>query len=190
MLRRLLISSLPCRHKRSLNYRHIRKAHKDKNLYAISRTGESPPNPWLTKERLQLIAREYEKLRNLHRHTIKYNKKLIDEFSTQAEEYSDYVTHKQFAYHLEWRLAEEAAYEVRNELQTLPKHLQDEIEQDEDDVPPLQMNYIYKYQPQMSRILPPRMADNWRIMAIIGEIQRKTPDEAGSEEGTDDEEFD
>lgn len=71
-MRRFFTTSIPKLKKSETRYKIQRKVMKQKDRYAIWRTGEKPLHPWLNKTRALAILAEKERLRNMNRYTIKY----------------------------------------------------------------------------------------------------------------------
>ena len=106
-----------------------------------------------------------ERLRNLNRHTIKYNRKVINEFVKVTEEYSDLCTHRLYGEHIEYIENMQALNQVKTEALTLPVYLQKDLCVDPDIYDkPEHYGFFDRYYPQMVRFMPKRMAENWVVV--------------------------
>jgi hypothetical protein len=162
MLRRVVMTNILFRKKKTTQFRMKKKWMRDKDRFAISKTGERPLNPWITKSRIQILMKEFERIRNLNRITIKYNEKLIEEYANVSEEYSQLATHRYLADHIEFTDNVDCARQAEADSKTLPKFLQDDLNADLPFYSPTkEMSFAFRYSPQISRFMPKRIANNW-----------------------------
>lgn len=178
MFRFLTIPQVLCRRKKSLAFRKKKNLMNAKDRFSLAKTEENPLNDWFTKARIQKLLREMERLRNVNRHTIKYNKKLMKEYVEKSIQYSEYSLHKYLAEYREFRGNLDSIAEVEAEMEKLPKYLKEELQKEKKEYDTAVENeYILKYYPQLTRILPPKLADTFAASGNIYEILVKNIDE-------------
>ncbi|OMJ82590.1 hypothetical protein SteCoe_16636 [Stentor coeruleus] len=179
MLRRVLMSGVFTRRKKTLSYRLKRKMMRDKDRFSMTKTESPPLNSWVTKPRIYAMLKEVERMRNLNRHTIKYNAKVMSEFYMKADQYSEIASHRFLGDYWEIKQNQEALDEVKKEGKTLPEYLQRNMQAQPNKYEvPDRLGMFAKYQPQMSKFLPQKLADNWAISANMYLLTQKGP-EAG-----------
>lgn len=178
MFRFLTIPQVLCRRKKTLSFRKKKNLMKAKDRFATSKTGEAPLNEWFTKARIQKVLREVERLRNVNRHTIKFNKKLMKDYVEKSVQHSEFSLHNYLAEYRELRGNLDSVAEVEAEMGTLPKYLQDELKEDKREFDSAMDNeYLLKYYPQLIKILPPKLVDTVEAAGNIYEILVKDPEE-------------
>lgn len=177
MLRRVLMSGVFTRRKKTLSYRLKRKMMKDKDRFSMTKTESPPVNSWITKPRIYAMIKEVERMRNLNRHTTKYNPKVMAEFCKKADQYSEIASYRFLGEYWEIKQNQDSFEEVKKERKTLPEYLQREMQAQpiKYEVPD-HLGMFAKYQPQMSRFLPQKLADNWAISANMYMLTQKGPD--------------
>lgn len=158
-------------------FRLQRRWLKSKDKYVLEEGEVEPFSPWLTKARVYTVVTEYERLLNVHRHTIKFNKKVIKQYADASEEHSEYCTHKAFADYLEYSENMECFKNAKEECKTLPEFLQVDL-RDTKDVENTYENFFVKYYPQIHTVLPKKLADNWYVIyginAFLEDYKRET----------------
>lgn len=178
MFRRVAMSPLLNRAKKTLKHRLHRKWLSDKDRFSMSKTGEEPMNQWITRGRVQTLLKELERMRNLNRHTIKFNPELMSKFADASEEYSELCTHRLFVDHQEFIDNFKSMDEVKLEAKTLPLALQKDLTRDADQFePPGQMEFFDKFHSQMERFLPKKLSDNWMIVSNVKKFLDKGLDD-------------
>ena len=166
------------RRKKTIAHRKKRNEMKDKDRFSISKTGEEPLNSWFTKPRIQKMLKEIERLRNVNRHTTKYNTKLMKQYVEKAEETSDLMLHRYFADYEELRSNLDSAEQVEQEKLNLPAYLSEELGVDDlRFVSTHDQEYLLRYFPQLIKVLPPRVAENIEASSNIYEILVTNPPE-------------
>jgi len=149
-----------------------------KDRFGTQKTGEVPLNEWFTKARIQKILREVERLRNVNRHTIKFNKKLMKDYVEKSMQQSEFFLHKYLAEYRELQSNLDSVSEVEAEMETLPKHLINELKEDKREFESsIDNEYLLKYYPQLIKILPPKLVDTVEAAGNIYEILVKDPEE-------------
>jgi hypothetical protein len=156
---------------------------KDKDRFAISKTGEDPINPWFTKPRIQKILKEVERLRNVNRHNIKYNPKLMKIYVEKSIEHSEIMLHRYFAEYEELNSNLTAVSSGLKETETLPLYLKKEIYGSASKYRSPEANeYLLKYYQQLIKILPPAMAENLECAGNMYEVMIYDPKEGEARE--------
>ena len=171
MLRSQVIKDLVGRKRKSMRVKMKRRRDKDKDRFAMTKTGESPLHPWFTRGKASSLLKEVQRLRNMNRHNIKYNSKLMKDYVQTAEEYSMYRTHKYYADHKELTQNLFRMKEVEQDIPTLPAYLQKELQ-----TPPKKfeipesLSFLGLYESQLTKALPAPLATNLVVMKRIKDI--------------------
>ncbi|CAG9318081.1 unnamed protein product [Blepharisma stoltei] len=118
---------------------------------------EKELHPYFSKGRAFYLLREFQRLRNLNRHTIKYDKATMNEFTKKAEEFSLYCTHEHFEAFEEYQDHKRCVDQAINEIQTLPDRLKAELMNEGNSRLPRSQEVLSLYWDQLIRILPPQM---------------------------------
>ena len=117
-------------------------------------------------------------MRNLNRHTIKYNPKVINMFADAAEEYTERATHAFLADQVENMENFKNLDQVRNEVQKLPLFLQKDLTAFSELYEiPRHLSFFNLYYSQLSKFLPPKMAENWQCLFTMDRFLMKKPEQ-------------
>ena len=186
------MSTVFCRKKKTNAYRIKRKWMKDKDRYAMTKTGEEPMNPWITKTRVMIFMKEMERMRNLNRHNTKYNEKLINTFADATEKYNEFAMYRFFGHHREYIENLDCMNQAKAEAATLPKYLQEDLKANQEDYElPNELDFFDKYYPQIVRVLPQKMAETWMIMNSCSKyLDKDEEDESKPKRSKDDDDED
>ena len=143
-----------------------------------NRTQEKTKRNEGKRQILHKMLKEIERLRNVNRHTTKFNTKLMKQYVERAEETSDIMLHRYFADYEELRSNLDEAEQVEKEKLGLPPYLREELGMDDlRFVSTYDQEYILRYFPQLIKIMPPRVAENIEASSNIYEILVSDPPE-------------
>lgn len=120
----------------------------------MTKTGETPLHPYFNKSRAYAMLKEQQRLRNLHRHNIKYDNAMIEDFANRAEEMSVYYTHEHFEAFEEYKQNKAAFNTLEDHLNSLPDNLKKELTSNKEYLYPKNLQFINYYWGQVVRMLP------------------------------------
>jgi hypothetical protein len=151
---------------KSVRVRELRRKQRNVSRFATAEIDEKPLSPWLTPERSKVILQELQRLRNMHRLSIKYDPKLVKEYIRLSEIYSRFRLHEFLKIRELLTLDQSAQLQAKAHLQTLPVHLQ---KPGKSEPMPVEINGL-RHVSQMSMFLPKILSNNMRAAEALLEV--------------------
>eukprot|EP00359_Climacostomum_virens_P003104 CAMPEP_0204918738 /NCGR_PEP_ID=MMETSP1397-20131031/16366_1 /ASSEMBLY_ACC=CAM_ASM_000891 /TAXON_ID=49980 /ORGANISM="Climacostomum Climacostomum virens, Strain Stock W-24" /LENGTH=148 /DNA_ID=CAMNT_0052092137 /DNA_START=54 /DNA_END=500 /DNA_ORIENTATION=+ len=134
--------------------------------FSSEETGEPPVSDWVTPERAKAMLQEIQRLRNMNRFTIKYDKKQMEEYCELSEKYSRYRLHEFIKFRTLVDRSNKLAKEASDHLKTIPASL---MKADLSKPLPIEINHL-RYFPQMVLYMPKTLSDGLKAAENLVEV--------------------
>lgn len=157
---------------KSTRVRELRRKSRMNNRYSHEETQEEPIVSWFTSERSKILLQEMQRRRNIHRFSIKFNPKLMEEYCKLSEEYSRFRLHEFLGMRAIQVRDSKGQNEALAHLATIPEAT---WKVEKENPIPLKLSTV-RYIPQMVLFLPKTISDPMRAGETLIEVieDRKT----------------